>query len=165
MGVRAVKLALCAALLATAASAQSSGDWRIDTFAGLAHVRDNVPATEDRLAAPFGVAADGAGNLYIADAGNNSIRKVDPSGIITTVAGTGEHDRFGRYDGDGGPASEAQLAVEPQQVVPGQTDSTDGRVGFKTSVWAVPIVAVEPVSEVLGTLGGGVIGVGVGPLT
>ena len=56
------------------------------------------------------------------------------------------------------------LAVEPQQVVPGQTDSTDGRVGLETGVWAVPIVAVEPVSEVLGTLGGGGVGVCVGPL-
>ena len=104
-GVRAVKLALCAALLATAARAQSSGDWRIDTFAGLAHVRDNVPATEDRLAAPHGVATDSAGNLYIADAANHCIRKVDPSGIITTVAGTGESG----YGGDGGPATEGRL--------------------------------------------------------
>ncbi len=89
---------------------------------------------------------------------------IEPKGFLTTYT-----ERQGRDPGSTRlrqrSAEEARLVVEPQQVVPGQTDSTDGRVGFKTSVWAVPIVAVEPVSEVLGTLGGGVIGVGVGPLT
>lgn len=38
---------------------------------------------------PQGVAVDAAGNLYIADTGNDRIRRLDPSGIITTVAGNG----------------------------------------------------------------------------
>ena len=46
---------------------------------------------------------DGAGNLFIADA--RSIRKVDPSGIITTFAGNGTHG----FSGDGGPATDASL--------------------------------------------------------
>ena len=58
-----------------------------------------------QLNGPRSVAADGAGNLYIADTGNNRVRRVDPSGIVTTIAGTGEPG----FSGDGGPAAEAML--------------------------------------------------------
>ena len=104
-GVRAVKLALCAVLLAAAAGAQSSANWRIDTFAGLPDVRDNGPATDARLDLPHGVATDAAGNLYIVDRLNNRIRKVDSAGVISTIAGTGERG----LGGDGGPATDARL--------------------------------------------------------
>ena len=67
---------------------------------------DGGPALQARLFAPNGVAADGAGNLYIADTGNNRIRKVDAAGVISTVAGSGE---WGGYGGDGGPALQARL--------------------------------------------------------
>ena len=66
---------------------------------------DGGPAVQARLRSPESVAVDGAGNLYIADWGNNCIRRVDASGIITTIAGTGRRG----YSGDGGPADEAQL--------------------------------------------------------
>ena len=56
------------------------------------------------LLIPTGVAVDGAGNLYIADADNQRIRKVTPGGTITTVAG----GTYG-YSGDGGPATSAEL--------------------------------------------------------
>ncbi len=46
---------------------------------------DNGPATSAQLNQPSGIAIDRAGNLYIADAGNQRIRKVSPSGVITTV--------------------------------------------------------------------------------
>jgi sugar lactone lactonase YvrE len=49
------------------------------------------------------VAVDSAGNLYIADYGNNRIRKVNTSGVITTVAGSGDLG----FSGDGGPATSA----------------------------------------------------------
>jgi hypothetical protein len=45
---------------------------------------DNYPATDAQLNTPYGIAADGQGNLYIADYGNNRIRKVNPAGIIYT---------------------------------------------------------------------------------
>ena len=68
---------------------------------------DGGPATTAQLGAPFDVALDAAGNLYIADYLNYRIRKVDHStGIITTVAGDGNY----AYGGDGGPASAAQLS-------------------------------------------------------
>jgi sugar lactone lactonase YvrE len=66
---------------------------------------DGGAATAAELFAPKGIAFDNSGNLYIADFWNNRIRKVDTSGIITTIAGTGT----GWYNGDGGPAIHAQL--------------------------------------------------------
>jgi uncharacterized protein (TIGR03437 family) len=67
---------------------------------------DNGPATSAGLKLPTGVALDSAGNLYIADQGNNAIRKVTAgTGIITTVAGNGLQG----FSGDGGPAARAQL--------------------------------------------------------
>ncbi len=59
-----------------------------------------------QLFQPNGIAADGAGNLYIADTGNHRIRKVDASGIITTIAGDGVEGFYG----DGGPALRAALS-------------------------------------------------------
>ena len=106
-GVRVVKLALCTALLAAAAAVQSSANWRIDTVAGWPETGDGGPAVQAWLYFPYGVAVDGAGNLYIADTYNQRIRKVDSTGTITTVAGPGE---FG-FLGDGGPATEALLAA------------------------------------------------------
>jgi sugar lactone lactonase YvrE len=65
---------------------------------------DGGPATSAQLYAPQGVAVDEAGNLFIADSGNGRLRKVSPSGIITTVAGGGKN-----VPGDGGPAISAQF--------------------------------------------------------
>ena len=66
---------------------------------------DGGQATAAQLDRPYGVAADGAGNLYIADQDNERIRKVNAAGVITTVAGTGTQGS----DGDGGPAAAAQV--------------------------------------------------------
>jgi len=75
---------------------------------------DNGPATSAQLYLANGVAADSGGNVYIADTGNNRIRKV-ANGVITTVAGNGTAG----YGGDNGSAASAQLngpnsvAVDP----------------------------------------------------
>jgi hypothetical protein len=66
---------------------------------------DGGPATEANLQYPTGVALDHDGNVFVADAGNHRIRRIDPDGTITTVAGTGSAG----FAGDGGPATEAQL--------------------------------------------------------
>ena len=71
---------------------------------------DGGPAVQAELNSPSGVAADGAGNVYIADTHNRLIRKVDATGTITTFAGTGMGDMTGWTGGDGGPAVQAQLA-------------------------------------------------------
>ena len=81
----------------------------ISTVAGIGgfgYGGDNGLATAATLGAPSGIAFDGAGNMYIADAGINDIRKVAAgTGIITTIAGTGTPD----YAGDDGPAINADL--------------------------------------------------------
>ncbi|MCK9924970.1 serine/threonine-protein kinase [Frankia sp. AgPm24] len=66
---------------------------------------DGGPATSAQVDGPGSTIRDKAGNLYIGDAKNNRIRRIDPSGVITTVAGTGTAG----YSGDGGPATAAQL--------------------------------------------------------
>jgi sugar lactone lactonase YvrE len=48
---------------------------------------DGGPATAARLNSPVGLAIDAGGNLYVADSGNNRVRRVDPHGVITTIAG------------------------------------------------------------------------------
>jgi hypothetical protein len=74
---------------------------------------DGGPATDAELQLHYGnisdvwagLAADSAGNLFIADTGNHCIRRVSPDGTITTVAGNGRQG----FSGDGGPAINAQL--------------------------------------------------------
>ncbi len=68
---------------------------------------DNGLATAASLSYPAGVAVDSAGNLFVADSGNNRIRKISAgSGVISTVAGT---TRGSGFSGDGGIASAAHL--------------------------------------------------------
>jgi hypothetical protein len=66
---------------------------------------DGGMATNAGLAWPYGVALDGAGNLYIGDYDDNRIRRVDTNGIITTIAGNGT----GWFSGDGGPGTNADI--------------------------------------------------------
>jgi trimeric autotransporter adhesin len=71
---------------------------------------DGGAATAAALSHVHGVALDPAGNLYVADSGNNRIRKVEVgSGIITTVAGSGSTGFGGGFSGDGGAATAAGL--------------------------------------------------------
>ncbi len=65
---------------------------------------DGRPAAEAHLSEPFMCAFDTDGNLYIAEATNHCVRRVDvDSGVITTIAGKGDQG----YSGDGGPATGA----------------------------------------------------------
>ena len=66
---------------------------------------DNGPARSASFSAPRGLTVDSFGNIFVADAPNNVIRKISASGTITTVAGSGTAG----YGGDGGPATAALL--------------------------------------------------------
>jgi adhesin/invasin len=73
---------------------------------------DGKQATNAQLNNPYGLALDSAGNLYVADAYNSKVRRVDPSGVITTYAGTGTPGS----SGDGGQATAATL-TQPYALV------------------------------------------------
>jgi len=86
-----------------------SSNGTISTYAGNGNSGfggDGGAATSAQLSQPAGLAVDAAGNLYIADSNNSVVRKVTPSGVISTVAGTGGKQGF---SGDGGPATSAKL--------------------------------------------------------
>ena len=102
---RSCSALVLAALSAVVAGAQPADNWVIETVAGGGSVGDGGPATAGQLNSPYGLALDGAGNLYIADTFNQRIRKVDAAGAISTVAGDGTRG----FGGDGGPAMAAQL--------------------------------------------------------
>ncbi len=82
----------------------------ITTFAGTGtagYSGDKGPATAAELFNPTGVAVDSKGNVYIADANNQVVRMVAPSGTITTFAG----NNVAGYEGDTGAANQAELNV------------------------------------------------------
>lgn len=92
---------------------------------------DGGPATGAALNEPYGVVVDRAGNLYIADRLNRRVRRVDgATGVITTLAGTGE----AKYSGDRGPSTRAGLAepnglaLDPDETHLYITDVADNRV-------------------------------------
>ena len=68
---------------------------------------DGGPGAQAAIALPRDGALDTDGSLYVADGGNNRIRKVAPHGTITTIAGTGRAE----FSGDGGPAHKASLSM------------------------------------------------------
>lgn len=87
----------------------------ITTIAGTgtaAFSGDTGAATAADLSTPRGLAVDGAGNVFIADTGNNRVRRVAADGSIDTVAGNGT----AAFSGDGGPATAAALS-EPRDLL------------------------------------------------
>lgn len=90
---------------------------KISTIAGngtAGYSGDGGAATGAELSGPAAVWVDGSGNLFIADQGNNVIRKVT-GGKISTVAGTG----LAGYSGNGGPATAAELDTPAAVLVNG----------------------------------------------
>jgi YVTN family beta-propeller protein len=103
-------------------SAETSAAYRLDSKGQLTvvagnglqlYLGDGGPATEASMNDLSAIAVDVSGNLFLAQDGQSAIRRVDAkTGTITTVAGNGTDG----FDGDGGPATEAELG-NPQGVV------------------------------------------------
>jgi len=104
------------------ASTLSAHVWKIDTSGNVTNVigtgnalnpTNGKPANTQSIGIPSGLAIDAAGNLYVSDrelansTGTGSkVWKIDTTGIVTLFAGSTSNDR---YDGDGGPATQADL--------------------------------------------------------
>lgn len=103
-----MKIKLLIILIFSLATISTSLGQIITTYAGgdSLGLGDGGPATACELKFPYSTAIDLAGNLYIADAGHNLVRRVDVAGTISTVAGTG----ISGYSGDNGPATLAKLS-------------------------------------------------------
>src|SRR5262249_2664769 len=72
---------------------------------GIGFAGDGGPAVQAELSFPLGLAVDSQGNVYLPDSENHRVRRIDRSGVIATVAGTGVVG----FSGDGGAATAAQL--------------------------------------------------------
>ncbi len=133
---------------APAAPAATTGD--LAAFVGTGSPRfagDGGPANEAGLFAPFGLALDAEGNLYLST--DNRVRRVEAgTGIITTFAGTGRN----KYNGDGGPATEAAFA-EPKGI---DIDS-NGNV-YVTERGSYVVRKIDGATGIVTTIAGGGIG-------
>ena len=99
----------------------------VSTLAGIAGTAgaQNGARTVATFASPTDVVVDPAGNVYVADRGNNAIRKVDSAGNVTTLAGSDDPTKLGWKDGTG----TAALFTAPQGVATdsaGNVYATDG---------------------------------------
>jgi len=90
---------------------------------------DGGPATSAQINTPSSVLSDNSGNFYIADGGNERVRKVDSSGIITTYAGNG----LSGNGGNGGPATSASIGY-PEGLLLGANRLY---ISTGSNVWAV----------------------------
>lgn len=116
----------------------------VSTLAGLAGSSGtaNGNGSAARFRSPEGVAVDGSGNVYVADTGNHAIRKITPSGDVTTLAGTPGSP--GSADGD---AAQAQFRAPTALVADGTGNVLVADTGNRT-------VRLVSTSEAVSTLAG-----------
>ncbi len=91
-----------AQIITTIAGSGAYGLGTTGSFGG-----DYSQATDAKLSVPVGVTTDTHGNIYVADYGNGRVRKIDTTGVITTIGGTG----VAGYNGDGIPATNSELSA------------------------------------------------------
>jgi len=105
---------------------------------------DGGSAVGGQLRSPFGVHFDRLGNMYLVELAGQRVRKVDPQGVLTTVAGTGQLGNTG----DGGPAPQAQfngmhsLAIAP-----------DGMI-YVSDTWNNRIRKIDPQTGIISSFAG-----------
>ena len=143
---------------------------RIDLVAGTIHAfagipfdfsfpffgGDGGPAVDAKIDQPYHLAVDPAGNVFINDFGNSRIRKVDTSGIITSVAGNGDY----------ASAPDGSVAVDSPVNFPGSLAVSDGEIYF-TELFANRVVRIDTngiIHAVAGTGTPGFSGDGAGDL-
>lgn len=113
---------------------------------------DGGPATAARLDRPMGIAAAPDGTVYIGEAGNERVRKVNPTtGVITTIAGTG-NSSAGPLSGEGGPATAADL-YGPWNLAVG----ADGSVFVSEAIGHV-VRRISPSGDITTVIGTGAAG-------
>ncbi len=107
----------------------AAADLTISTYAGICTKGgfvDNVPPAQAKFLAPQAIAFDAQGNLLVADANNNRIRKVPPTGPVTTIAGTGDSTS----NGNNGPANKAAIFSPIALAVDTSQASSQGTIYF-----------------------------------
>jgi serine/threonine protein kinase/sugar lactone lactonase YvrE len=122
-------------------------DGMVTTLAGTARSRGSADGqgAKARFWAPFGIAVDAAGTVYVADTANNTIRKITANGLVTTLAGLAAHP--GTNDGNGvrarfrNPWSVAVDDTDGDVYVADMSNNTIRRI---TSAGAVITFAGEP---------------------
>jgi len=112
---------------------------------------DGGLATKAAIHLPWGVAVDGAGNIYFSERINSRVRRVNPLGIINTIAGTGSSGYFG----DGGLARQAQLYNPTGLAVDGAgnlyiADTVNGRIRIVKTDGTIQTVAGKGAASALG---------------
>ena len=121
----------------------------ISTFAGIANAQgftgDGGPAFAAQMNNPTAAVFDSAGNLFVTDQSNQRIRKIDTSGIITTVAGNGAN----AFAGDHGPATSASLNFPGETVI----DSAGNLFIVDTVNQVIRMVSGGTISTVAGVPG------------
>jgi sugar lactone lactonase YvrE len=128
-----------------------AADGTVTTWAGAAGQSGSADgaATSARFSSPRGLAIDAAGSLYVADAGNHTIRRIGPGGAVTTIAGAA--GQAGTVDGSAATArfqSPIDVAVDRTgnlYVVAGNAVrkvASDGTVSTFPTVGSIPITAV-----------------------
>jgi len=123
----------------------------VSTFAGSTEGYADGSGLNAQFSTPSGIAIDSSSNLYVADTGNNRIRKISPAGMVTTLAGSGE---TGHADGAASSATfngPIGITVDPRGVV------------FVADSYSDCIRKIEPDGQVTTIAGGGGPGLADGP--
>ena len=127
-------------------------NWVVSTIAGSAGIAGNLDGTNSnaRFSVPAGIALDGFGNIFVADEGNNSIRKITPSGtnwIVATIAGgaSGNHDGTNRTAQFSGPSGVA-VDTNGRVFVADQFNNTIRLLTPVGTNWVVSTIAGQSVA-------------------